>query len=187
MVDLLSQFALVLTVLFAIQYFVVPREILTSTGDRAHKQNQINEAMKPYRRQSLTAVGVIILAYHVLLRTSRAGTLGYRIAGIRLISEFGQPPDLRLAGRRFLLAVPFCGCFALTYLTCRTNNHKQAAHDQWVGTWMVRSNAEPAGPAVVEYHQKLLGTFILRYKALAPAPIEVSPEAGVMASTAGSR
>jgi uncharacterized RDD family membrane protein YckC len=56
------------------------------------------------------------------------------------------------------------------YVLCFKTPRRQAIHDRWSGTWLVRRRAEPIGPALSTYHTKLFGTFILTYTDVEPAP-----------------
>ena len=167
-VDLIVVILLAVVLLVAFQILVVPADVRAMPRSE-EQQKRLNEAVRPYRIQMLLTAAVPVLAYHVMLRTSRNGTIGYRLAGIRLVTHLGAPPDLRRAGRRFLLAVPACMALAVAYLSTLSDARRQAFHDRWAGTWMVRKHAQPAGPADVQIQIKLFGPWALKYDSLAPA------------------
>ena len=112
----------------------------------------------------------MVVSYHVLARTTRGGTMGYRLAGIRWIDKTGRTPGIKTALRRFLIAMPSCLMIGAGYLLCFKTPRRQAVHDRWSGTWLVRRRAEPAGPALSTYNTKLFGTFVLTYTDVEPAP-----------------
>ncbi len=108
------------------------------------------------------------ILYHIALRRTRGGTLGYRLTRIRLIDATGRPPSWPVLVKRFLIAVPFTFFFAVTYWGCFHSPRRQTFHDQWSGTWLIRKNAQSAGPARPAYQTKLLGTWLLTYMDLEP-------------------
>lgn len=180
LIDLFVIFLLLMIVLSLVQIMIVPRSVLELPAgtheERAAKQVQITSYMKQFRLQTTIAAGVPVLAYHILLRRSNGGTIGYRLLGLRLVNEFGVPPDLRPLGRRFLLAVPACSLLGAAYLTCLTDLRRQAFHDRWAGTWVIRKGASPAGPAALEYYQKMIGPFPLQYRSICPATSAVDAD-----------
>lgn len=62
----------------------------------------------------------------------------------------------------------------LAYKPCGTHEKRQAMHDQWSGTWVVRKRAEPVGRALPRYHTIFLGTMPIRYLDLEAAPASQS-------------
>lgn len=126
------------------------------------------------------------LPYHLGMRLSAGGTLGYRLVGQRLVDFSGQRPPLGAIFKRFLLslifpaiylvliglmmsqqppgtsqpksppsatrmlvglplmALVFSGMFA-SYWTVVRDFRRQAIHDKWSRTWVIRADARPAG------------------------------------------
>ncbi|MBX3396623.1 MAG: RDD family protein [Phycisphaerae bacterium] len=190
LIDLFVVFLLLMIVLSLVQIMIVPRAVLEMPAatheEQAAKQARITSYMKQFRLQTTIAAAVPFLAYHILLRRSDGGTVGYRLLGLRLVNEFGVTPDLRPIGRRFLLAVPACSLFGAAYLTCLTDQRRQAFHDRWAGTWVIRKDASPAGPAELEYYQKMLGPLALQYRSVSPAGPTAEVDADRGASDAGA-
>ncbi len=140
----------------------VPREVrqMPNTPER---RRLISHHLQPVNSQIVGAWFIGCVLYHLGLRRLRNGTIGYRLMGIRLVDPAGLPPSWWALARRFLLAAPMVPLFGVTYLLCVKTPRRQAFHDRWCGTWMVRKSAEPAGPARLAFQTQLLGTFMLTY------------------------
>lgn len=80
----------------------------------------------------------------------------------------GQMNNPTLKSLVFLAAVS--GIIFLAYWPCITHIRRQAIHDRWGGTWVIRKNAVPIGPAVAVHKTVLLGTFPVRYLDVEPSP-----------------
>ena len=94
---------------------------------------------------------VFIYGYFVVLKRSRVNTVGYRLARVRIVDAYGRPPGhgaltLRLS---FGLLGPFN--VILDMLWIPSDRHKQAPRDKFAHTYVVKANAEPAGPARVVF------------------------------------
>ncbi len=155
----------------AVQVSLVPSAV-NAMPRSPEKQKLINKYLKPVKVPMVLGWFVLVVAYHIVLRTTRGGTLGYRLTRIRLVDMAGHVPVLKALLRRFLLAVPGCLMFGATYLNCLRNPARRAGHDQWSGTWLVRTRAEPAGPARPVYQTRLFGTFLLTFADIEPATDE---------------
>lgn len=83
------------------------------------------------------------VVYYTLFRRLRGGTLGYRIAGIRLIDARGNTPSMWTLVKRFVLATAATLPLGASYLSCRTDPMRRAWHDRWCGTRLVRKRAVP--------------------------------------------
>ncbi len=112
---------------------------------------------------------VFCVAYYTVFRRLRGGTVGYRIMGIRLIDKTGHPPSLGTLFKRFFVAAIATLPLGASYLKCRKSSKRQAFHDWWCGTWLVRKRAVPAGRGKVSYQPLLLGTFMLTFIDVEPA------------------
>jgi uncharacterized RDD family membrane protein YckC len=156
---------------------VVPADV-RRMATSPEKQRRVREYLRPVQSPVLLGWLAVGVAYHVALWRLPGGTLGYRLTRQRLVDAAGQPPRGRAVWRRFLLAIPFVLFFGLAYLPCRRSARRQAIHDLWSGTWVVRAGATPAGPARIIYQTKLFGLRPLIYPALEPVhPPQSAPEA----------
>ena len=92
---------------------------------------------------------VFICGYFVVLKRSRFATVGYRLARVRIVDACGRPPGLGALTLRlsFGLLGPFN--VVLDMLWIPFDRHKQALRDKLAHTYVVKANAEPAGPARV--------------------------------------
>ncbi len=146
----------------AAQLAVVPMDVLKMppSGER---QRLVNKHMRPVQAPVLGGYLLLFASYHVLLRRTRFGTVGYRLTGIRIVDETGESPSLKKLGKRFLIAIPFTMPLGASYLKCRGNPKRQSVHDQICGTWVIRRRAHPAGPAQLAHQMKLVGLFIIHY------------------------
>ena len=146
----------------------VPRDVL-HMADKVERQKQ----MKHYMGNVMVPITIgwlaCIPAYHILLRRTRGGTMGYRVTRIRMVDTYGLPPVLPVLIKRFLVAFFLVPLFGLTYFGVRKHPRRQAAHDEWAGTWLVRSKAVPSGPATIAFKTKFLGTMPVTYPDLEPA------------------
>ncbi|MFQ5424909.1 MAG: RDD family protein [Phycisphaerae bacterium] len=119
---------------------------------------------------------VFCVAYYTVFRRLRGGTVGYRIMGIRLIDKTGQPPLLGALFKRFCVAAIATLPLGASYLKCRKSGKRQAFHDWWCGTWLVRKRAVPAGRGKVAYQPLLLGTFMLTFLDVEPDEARAADE-----------
>jgi len=94
---------------------------------------------------------VFIYGYFVVLKRSRVNTVGYRLARVRIVDAYGRPPGLGALTLRlsFGLLGPFN--VILDMLWIPSDRHKQALRDKFAHTYVVKANAEPAGPARVVF------------------------------------
>ncbi len=150
--------ALVLDVFASLLLLRVPLEVMA----RFHPEMTRDEAVRaagPYVWLALAAV----IAYHVAGRRLRDGTIGYRIMRQRLVGLNGAPPEWRALAGRFLLAVPMALLFLAGYWRILRDRRRQAVHDRWAGTWVVKSGASPAGGAQPVLRSTLVGSMVLTW------------------------
>jgi uncharacterized RDD family membrane protein YckC len=111
------------------------------------------------------------------VKRSRLRTVGYRLAGVRLVSLWGDRPSLpalALRGGLYLLG-GFAGLDFLWFLVVK---RRQKLSDQLAGTYVVHAGAQPAGrgPVITAYYAGF-GYFLVMSEVvpvLAPARKEVS-------------
>jgi uncharacterized RDD family membrane protein YckC len=95
---------------------------------------------------SVVAFG-LAWAYMVLLKAGPNGTLGYRLANVRLVNVQGRPAGLLVSSYRFLLLFvgPLHLVFDLLWLT--TDANRQTLRDKLTATYVVRRGAQPLARA----------------------------------------
>lgn len=176
-VDLIVLILLLAMIGTIAEFLLVPSDVYLHRPRTPEVQRQISKAIKPAQVPSVLIWLACCTAYHVPLRRTRGGTLGYRLMGIRLVDASGRTPSMRTLAKRFLIAIPFTMLLGATYLACRDRPRRQAIQDQWSATWAVRRRANPAGPARRSYQTKLLGTLMMAYVDLEPVEPASFPEA----------
>jgi uncharacterized RDD family membrane protein YckC len=95
-----------------------------------------------------TAIAFVLAwAYLAGLKAGPKGTLGYRLAGVRLVNLQGRPPSLFISTYRFLLLFvgPLHLVFDLLWLT--TDPNRQTLRDKLTATYVVRRDAQPLARA----------------------------------------
>ena len=95
----------------------------------------------------VTDVG--FLAYHFALRTTRRGTLGYRIMRIEYAPMLEGPISRLNLFYRAVVAIFLMWFFALDHLWILFDEHKQAWHDKLAGFYVIRRGAKPIATCVV--------------------------------------
>jgi len=91
----------------------------------------------------------LIYGYLVLLKGSCVRTVGYRLAGVRIVDACGRPPGLGALTVRLGFGVLWPLNLVLDALWIPFDRRKQSLRDQFARTYVVRANARPAGPARV--------------------------------------
>jgi uncharacterized RDD family membrane protein YckC len=150
-----------------VEWRYVPRDVIAMPPG-PQRQREITKHFKPYQMPVLGGWTVAFASYHILLRRTRGGTIGYRLTRIRVVDQTGEPPSWSVLTKRFLIALPAAGPLGATYLPCRSHDRRQSVHDRWAGTWVVRASVNPAGEARAIYQTKLFGTILLTYVDLEP-------------------
>jgi uncharacterized RDD family membrane protein YckC len=104
---------------------------------------------------SLTSIAYLYLA---ILKRSRARTIGYWLLKIKIIDAKGNPPSLLRMTWRFLLLVFGPLNLIIDLLWLGGDNYRQTLRDKMSGTYVVKSNALPAGNGTLVFERyNLLG------------------------------
>jgi uncharacterized RDD family membrane protein YckC len=93
----------------------------------------------------LLLLALILFAYLVLLKGSRIGTLGYRLAGARIVGPDGQIPGLRSLALRLVFVALGPLNIVVDLAALSADPHRQALRDKFAGTYVINRNAKPAG------------------------------------------
>lgn len=180
-IDLAAMFVLSVLFIAAASYLIVPQDVYSMKAG-PERSRLLNKHMAPAQVPMTLGLFAFFGVYHIMMRSTRRGTIGYRLTGVRLVDHQGLPPALRTLIRRFLVALPGCMCLGAAYLLCSQDPRRQALHDQWSGTWVVRARARPAGPGSVTYHSKLVGPWMLTYINVEPVVGDAAPPAATALS-----
>ena len=93
----------------------------------------------------------IAFLYLAILKPSSIRTIGYRIAGLKIVNMRGFKPSLLQMAWRFLLLVfgPFHFIIDLFWLG--GDDDRQSLRDKMAGTYVVRENSAPEGVGAFKY------------------------------------
>ncbi len=148
---------------------------------------------------------IIAIPYHLGMRRTHRGTIGYRLMGLRIIDMRNAIPETGVLFKRLLLSLIFpAGFFVLiafstassgakppthtqpavsagqmvmnlvmlvivitivfgNYWSISRSPRRQAQHDRFSATWVVRANAQPAGVGVPVERAWIVGPVVLAY------------------------
>ncbi len=120
----------------------------------------------------LFAWAAIFFCYFVLLKRSRAGTLGYRMGGVRIVGIDGQRAGLIPLTVRMLFMVLGPINYLLDLAWMANDTHRQALRDKFADTYVVKKRAVPAGSGKVVHRQYeiLFYNFLFREVEIEKAP-----------------
>jgi uncharacterized RDD family membrane protein YckC len=93
----------------------------------------------------LHVVFFISYIYLVIVKRSDWGTLGYILAGVRIVSLEGEKPPIWNMTLRFLLLIFGPVHFILDILYLSGDKYKQTLRDKIVGTYVIAQDAVPIG------------------------------------------
>ena len=104
-----------------------------------------------------TTFATISWIYLTLIKSSKLGTVGYRLTGLKIVNLRGERPSVIRMTFRLLLWLfgPFNVLFDLVWQWADTE--RQTLRDCLSGTYVVRANAEPVGSGSL---------YLARYSAL---------------------
>jgi uncharacterized RDD family membrane protein YckC len=105
---------------------------------------------------------IVTYVYLVFVESSSSGTLGFLLAGVKIVNLKGERPSFVRMTFRVLLWVlgPFHPLVDLLWLS--GDRDRQTLRDKFAGTYVVRKEAVPCGEGVVRsVHYFLFGFSIL--------------------------
>jgi hypothetical protein len=105
----------------------------------------------------------IAFGYFVVLKRSKGGTLGYRIAGVKIVGLDGRPASWSALTLRLLFAV-FGPLNWLDLIWLAGDPHRQTLRDKLAQTYVVKKKAEPlgTGPVFFQFYEINCYNFIFR-------------------------
>jgi uncharacterized RDD family membrane protein YckC len=114
--------------------------------------SMVAAAISPAPELTALAIWTIVwILYFVVLKGSRFRTLGYVVAGARIVNFSGQRPGYRtLLGRlAFVTLGPVNFVIDLCWVS--SDPSRQALRDKFAHTYVIRKNAVPAGTGQIVY------------------------------------
>ena len=139
------------------------------------------DTLFPYRVAAaalLPVAAILAFLYLALLKRSRLRTLGYRVAGVRIVDFHGDTPSATAVTLRLIFAVFGPLNILLDLFWIPGDPCRQALRDKFAQTYVVRERAKPAGSAPIR---------LCRYGVLGWSFVfqEVAPEAQAPPATKG--
>jgi uncharacterized RDD family membrane protein YckC len=87
----------------------------------------------------------VVYLYLAMCKPSPLRTVGYWIAGVKIVDFRGNSPGFLRMTFRFLLWIVGPFNLVVDWLWLGGDTHKQTLRDKFAGTYVVRSRAEPIG------------------------------------------
>jgi uncharacterized RDD family membrane protein YckC len=123
-------------------------------------------------RPILLVCAAIFFCYFVLLKRTRGGSVGYRVAGVRIVGLDGERAGvLPLTVRMLFMALgPVNYVLDLVWMT--DDVHRQAIRDKFADTYVIKKHAVPAGSGKVirRHYEILFYNFLFREVEIEKAP-----------------
>lgn len=88
--------------------------------------------------------------YFVVLKHSRLRTLGYRVGRVRIVGLDGNPPSYNSLVWRWLFGLLGPLNWLDSIWLCN-DKHRQALRDKFAGTYVVKTDARPAGEGKIVF------------------------------------
>ena len=113
----------------------------------------------------ICALVVAVWLYLVPLKRSSWRTVGYRVAGAKLVNLRGERPALWLLTLRSMLWL-FCiapGNFLFELLWCGVDGDRQSIRDRIANTCLVKNNAMPVGTGEIHLAHYFAFGYLLAY------------------------
>jgi uncharacterized RDD family membrane protein YckC len=120
----------------------------------------------------LTGWTALVYGYFVVLKRSPVRTLGYWVTRVHIVDMHGRPPGLGPLTVRLLFAVAGPLNVILDMMWIPSDRHRQSLRDKVAHTYVVKTRARPAGPALLVYRQYSLMGMSLLLQELEPLDAE---------------
>lgn len=112
-------------------FFVIPWLITKSMATAATSQPAHKTVPAGLMIGAAIFWAIIAIPYHIGMRRTRGGTIGYRLMGIRLINMHNSVPDTGVLFKRLLLSLIFPGAFFLLIaFSTATTGARPPTHSQ---------------------------------------------------------
>ena len=111
---------------------------------------------------------IIWFGYFVVLKGSRFRTLGYVVAGARIVNLRGERPGYLALMARLAFAMFGPANYAFDLLWISSDPGRQALRDKFAHTYVIRNNAVPAGTGRITYPTYMCFGWTLMFAEVAP-------------------
>ncbi len=171
-IDLSVCFTLMAIPMLIATYLWVAPEHQVKLDDAAKQRRLVFEDIGAPRYYATVTISILLpFIYQIGMRRTWDGTLGYRIARIRLIGLDGIPPNWAQVCKRTLFSLLAFFTLGAVFIPTFRWKKRQALHDRLAGTWVVLARSRPAGPGQVIYRTKLFGTYPVTFSDIEPLEV----------------
>jgi len=116
----------------------------------------------------LLLLGCVWFAYFVVLKHSRVRTVGYMVAGARIVNLKGERPRMASLLARLLFAVVGPFNFLLDLLWITGDPNRQALRDKFARTYVIRTHASPAGAGTIVHRTYMVWGMTFLFQEVKP-------------------
>lgn len=118
---------------------------------------------------ALVMACAIWISYFVVWKGSRFRTLGYVLAGTRIVNLHGERPRRIVLLARLAFVVLGPANFVIDLLWVSSDPSRQALRDKFAHTYVIRRDAVPAGTGRVTYPTYMVFGWTLMFAEVSPA------------------
>jgi uncharacterized RDD family membrane protein YckC len=118
---------------------------------------------------ALLIFAAVWFVYFVLLKRSRIGTVGYALAGARIVNLRGERPGIAALTVRLLFVVAGPLNFLVDLLWISSDQNRQALRDKFAHTYVIRATAIPIGTGRVVYRTYTVFGATMLFQEVEPA------------------
>jgi len=101
--------------------------------------------------------------YLSVLKSTRAGTVGYLLTGVRLVDLRGERPSLWRTLYRALFLVLGPITLLIDIFWIGGDDNRQSLRDKLAGTYVIRRSAQPAGRGPIAAHRVFLLCYTFQF------------------------
>ncbi len=112
----------------------------------------------------LGAYFLLPICYMTTVKTSRLRTLGYRVAGVKIVNLQGSKPRFSTMLFRFLITLVGPFQLPLNILWICNDTNKQSLRDKLAGTYVVKNNAAIIGQGEIIARDYFILGFCLLFR-----------------------
>ncbi len=118
---------------------------------------------------ALLIFAAVWFVYFVLLKRSRMRTVGYAVAGARIVNLRGERPGIGALTLRLMFVVAGPVNFLVDLVWISGDANRQALRDKFAHTYVIRAGAVPAGSGRVVYRTYTVFGATMLFQEVEPA------------------